>query len=802
MRSLWRRDWIPALWILAILLGILQLINYQRVIGQPFGGFMADRFIIDNYWYVGSSTPPWWEGISQGRLQAGDKLLALEGRPYGQDHGQRFAQAGQSDRETVTLTVERDGHILEREIPLVSFRLSHFLDLKLPGFINGLGFLLLAVVVYTTRPDHSVNRLFAVSCMLVGVNRWLIQPGLFLDRSVLTKMLDLLNAMSAPFAAAFVIHLGLLFPSRSRALRPMTLGLVYGFASILSLSFAISRGIWWGEGWTPLGSWVDRLCYQGALALLGFSVLFVIGRYVWVRHRSVPGTRLHRQATIVLAGYVLTTPYIALLIIEGTLVGTTFYQAGLNLRFLLLAVPLAFAYVILRYQTFQSRHPALLGVLVFAGSALAASIADWLVRLSLVSPSTQFVVPPFVPVFMTILFTGLYWTTQSSWRGLYGRLLHRRARSYRAARRFAERLITRIDDAALPERLALALVEEMRLVQAGIWLRDEDGSLVLAGRAGTWTSAPPERLLFDDGDLLSLPHPVRLQAVPPTPSWLMPLVQQGDLQVVAPLYVTELPLGLLALGRRWDEEIFDNQDLEIVVLVAQQAALFVLAAQQIDALRKVPQRVAEAQERERERIARELHDTIQQFLGRLPFYLEISRQSLGSDPQEAEEILTRSIADVESAAQTVRQIQQNLAPGQLEIGLKAPLEEMVNRFAARTGLQVNVHIDQDVDDVLTLASRHALYRVVQQALDNVSSHAKATRVTVHIERQQEGIHFAIKDDGCGCSAAQRRAAQARGSFGLQSMAARVRTQGGQFQLHSAPGEGMLVSGSLPQEQDD
>jgi len=801
----WRLDWIPLLIGVVLLLGTIQLVHYARQIGRPFGGYATDRDIPANSWHVGPITPPWWEGISQAGLRAGDRLLTIDGQPYGRDHGGRFTAAHAAGRSSVLLTVHRNEETAARdapeavEVPLVTFRLAHALDIKVPGFITGLGFLLLAVAVYAARPQHPVNRLFTAASSLVVIHRWLINPGLFLDEGGLTNFLDLAGATAAAFIAPSIIHLGLSFPRRSRWLSPQLLGSLYGLAAVMAAGFAATRLIWWRVGWTPAVRWLDYGSYHGALILMGASALLFVGRYTWLRRQSRPGTRLHRQVSVILTGFILTSPFLVLMILDGFVTGHTYYLAGLNLRYLLLAVPLAFAYAILRYQTFRSRHPALLGVFIYGSSALVASVGDWAVRLTLAAPSTAFVIPPFVPIFAATLTMGAFWSTQSSWRGLFGRLLHRRTRSYRAARRFAQRLVDHLDAHDLPERMAEALVGELGLEQAAVWLLNDTDELALAGQEGDWASSPPERLPLTARELGALDTPLRLARADARWEALRPLSRQGELEVVAPLRVRDRSLGLLGLGRRWDEEIFDEADLEIVVLVAQQAALFALAARQITELRQVPQRMAEAQERERRRIARELHDTIQQFLGRLPFYLEVSRMSLHSNPEETERLLAQSIADVESAAHTVRQIQQNLAPDQLKNGLVEPIREVVSRFAARTGLEAELEIDPAVDEALSLQTRHALYRIVQQALDNVAAHAEAGRVRVALSPDNERVTFLIADDGRGSSAAERQAARGRGSFGLQSMTARVRTQGGNLHFRSEPGEGTTISGWLPSE---
>jgi signal transduction histidine kinase len=169
-------------------------------------------------------------------------------------------------------------------------------------------------------------------------------------------------------------------------------------------------------------------------------------------------------------------------------------------------------------------------------------------------------------------------------------------------------------------------------------------------------------------------------------------LQAAGIEVVAPLTVGDRLLGLLAAGKRWDEEIFDDRDLEIIELITQQATMFALEAIQIQELRQVPRRVADAEERERTRLAQELHDTIQQFLGRLPFFLEVSRTSITADPAATDLILQRCIQDVESAAQAVRQIRHNLSPTLLERGLIDPLQALVERFRQQSGIEARLEL--------------------------------------------------------------------------------------------------------------
>ncbi|GIK58841.1 MAG: hypothetical protein HND44_14490 [Chloroflexi bacterium] len=207
--------------------------------------------------------------------------------------------------------------------------------------------------------------------------------------------------------------------------------------------------------------------------------------------------------------------------------------------------------------------------------------------------------------------------------------------------------------------------------------------------------------------------------------------------------------------------------------------------------------VAAAQERERFKIAQELHDTVQQFLGHLPFYLDLSRQAVATQPAKAEHLLEQCIVNAEQAAHTMREIRANLAPSQLENGLMQPILSLVEQFEYRTGIRVEFAMHPAVDSCLPLEPRHMLYRVIQQALENIAIHASAAHVKIAFDCEDGRVIFTVADDGRGCSEQQCRQAQAEGAFGLRSMTARIESVNGQFILKSAPQQGTLVQGWRP-----
>jgi signal transduction histidine kinase len=185
---------------------------------------------------------------------------------------------------------------------------------------------------------------------------------------------------------------------------------------------------------------------------------------------------------------------------------------------------------------------------------------------------------------------------------------------------------------------------------------------------------------------------------------------------------------------------------------------------------------------------------VQQFLGRLPFYLEASRTA---PRDESDSIIQRCIADAENAAHAVRQIRNSLAPLQLEQSLSQPLTLLVERFRARAHIETLTDLTADLDSHLSPEARHAVYRVIQQALDNVAAHANASRVVITLAPANGQLNFAVSDNGVGSTEEERAHAQSDGRFGLTSMQARITSLSGEFNIQSSPNNGTTVSGWLP-----
>lgn len=785
-----RPDWLLVLIASMLALGALSAGALALDLGRVYGGFTVFYSFGDDRWRVDFGTPIWWPALASHCLRLGDVVETIDGEPSGL-HVPTAFQTGSPDRQ-VLVTIRHGERRATCQLTLRPFTFADYVDLKLPEIVIGLGFWLLSLVIYRSRPAEPLNRVFASAAAVIAGYQWLGHASLFPFGNSVAILNQLVWEAGVSVMGVLFLHCAVLFPvplvrsSVQRGLR-----LAYGLAALLAMVYMFST-VWFvltGPG--PLVTRLADFGFDGATTGIALGVLAMIARQT-TAFFSAPSPRVRRQVGVVWLGTAGTLPVVAVSIIGAFTRETQYFWSGLDLRGLYLALPLAFTYVILRYQTFRSASPPLfVAALVLNVSVLIASVGDWLLR----SLDLNFEHSAFALFFGVSLATGLLWSAQGPVQRRLQRLFNWESTRYGAARRFGERVLGQTDLARLPEMIVSAVVSELQLEQAAIWLWDDSTSTFkLAAQAGRWPGPPPDRLVPPDR---SAPLTAPVDLSDEVPDWLQRLSSTTLLGALAPLNGPAGPIGLLGLGKRVDEEIFHDRDLEILELIAQQAALFLLTAQQIDELKQVPRRVSDAQERERFRIAQELHDTIQQFLGRLPFFLEVSRSAAHDDPARADALLQRCIEDVEQAARTVRQIRANLAPFQLQTSFIRPVQDLIERFSQRHHLPVQVDLAPEVEAALPIEARHALYRVIQQALDNAATHARATRLTVRVLKTEGQVAFEICDNGVGSSEADRAQAVARGSFGLKSMRDRIESLGGKFEMISAPGQGTKVRGQLP-----
>jgi signal transduction histidine kinase len=209
-------------------------------------------------------------------------------------------------------------------------------------------------------------------------------------------------------------------------------------------------------------------------------------------------------------------------------------------------------------------------------------------------------------------------------------------------------------------------------------------------------------------------------------------------------------------------------------------------------------RLVELQETERAGIARELHDQLGQELNALHLALGMLREHL-QNPDRAEAELRRLREQTSHLIQAMHHMAWELRPPALDdFGLEVALQRYCSDYAQRTGLNVRFHARNMDVERLPLRAETALYRVAQEALANVYFHARATTVSVLLQRRGSLVSLIVEDDGQGFNVEALRAqSDIRHYLGLLGMEERMLLVGGSLTIESRPGEGTTVLARLP-----
>ena len=257
-----------------------------------------------------------------------------------------------------------------------------------------------------------------------------------------------------------------------------------------------------------------------------------------------------------------------------------------------------------------------------------------------------------------------------------------------------------------------------------------------------------------------------------------------------PLLVRGRPIGIvIAHDKQGQSPAFSEDDLRLAESLGSRAAIAVDLSERVsqDSVR----RVVEAQELERTRLARELHDETGQALTSILLGLKPLEQS--AESAEAREALESVRELVISTLQNVRRLAVELRPSALDdFGLVPAVERLTETFREQSGLRVDLE-SQLGEARLPSEAETTLYRVIQEALTNVIKHAGANRVSILLQRKKSTAVAVVEDDGSGFDPSDARA----DALGLVGMRERVSLAGGRLQIESTPNSGTTVVAEVP-----
>jgi signal transduction histidine kinase len=352
---------------------------------------------------------------------------------------------------------------------------------------------------------------------------------------------------------------------------------------------------------------------------------------------------------------------------------------------------------------------------------------------------------------------------------LANRLVYgRRATPYEVLADFAGRMAGAYAVEDLLPRMARILAEGTGAARADVWLRSGD----TFHDGAVWPPGAPQQ-----------PPARATQADVPAylADRILPVRHQNEV------------LGALSVSKRPGESLTPTEDRLLADLAAQvglvlkNAGLREQLLARLEEIRASRQRLVAAQDEERRRIERNIHDGAQQQLVALAIKLSLTESMIGTDTDGERELLAELRQDAAGAVEDLRDLARGIYPPLLASqGLVGALEARARKAPVPTSVTAD-GVGRYLQDV-----EAAVYFCVLEALQNVAKYARASRVEVRLAASGQDLEFEVTDDGAGFDPGSK----AYGT-GLQGMADRLHAHGGSLAVRSSPGAGATISGWLP-----
>lgn len=303
------------------------------------------------------------------------------------------------------------------------------------------------------------------------------------------------------------------------------------------------------------------------------------------------------------------------------------------------------------------------------------------------------------------------------------------------------------------------------------------GTVVLIADTATDQRFPPQALAVD----------TTLLGVRPQGLVAVPMIFKGEVTGVLEVAQTEAGAG------------FDAGSLDLMRTLSSQAATAVANAQLYQSLRTERDRIIQAQEEERKRLGRDLHDGPAQKLAQIAQLLDFAERLAIEEPDrlipELRDIRTQAV----NTAREIRNLLFDLRPLVLDAengGLVAALDRFLERFQQSPGPQM--HLSADYPDRLSHNVELTVFAILQEAVNNVLKHANAQNCWITISESEGRFVAAVRDDGEGFDVHQVHDDYAsRGSWGLLSMSERAALIEAKLNIASHPGEGTITTLDVP-----
>jgi signal transduction histidine kinase len=668
---------------------------------------------------------------------------------------------------------------------------SAFADGPLADVPFVLGFAVFPIVGYllaSRRPENVIGWLMLVVGLVIGLTSPLGSYGAYAihggpggrDLGLILEAID--QPMWIPVVVPPATFLILLFPDGRLPsprwavfARVLAAGYALIFLAILFTPGPIEGGTL-PSAPNPLGVRALGPILEFALVLILLIPVGVIGSLVSLVlrfRRSVGIQRLQLRWLVTAAGVVAVLYSLVLILSANTVWGGPEQPGWLDVLQNVAVVsfgliPIAIGVSILRYRLFDI-DVVINRAVLFGALALFITVVYVAIVIgvgTLVGGRTSPVLSAAAAAVVALAFQPLRRRAQRfADRLVYGK----RATPYEVLSEFSERLGAAYANEDLLPRMVRVLGEGAGAARADVWVRVGDELRPEA----TWPAdAPP---------LAPRPPSAGEQGALTASSMLEPIGHQGEL------------LGALSIEKRPGESMTATEE-KLVRDLAGQAGLVMRNVgltedllHTIEELRSSRQRLVTAQDEERRKLERNLHDGAQQRLVALTVKLRLLEQLVERDREKAKEVAGQLQGDATEALEELRDLARGIYPPLLaDKGLVAALESQARKSA------VSVTVAADGVGRYAREAEAAVYFSCLEALQNVAKYASASRATVSLTDGDGRLRFEVTDDGVGFDPASSSY-----GTGLQGIADRLATLDGELEIWSAPGAGTTVAGTLP-----
>lgn len=802
----WLRRLIPVFMGLVIFAGIGAGLRLASYLGEPFAGFPFIWRKEYKLYTVGWMTPSYWSGMHAG-LRVNDRILCINAYTpkfteiYGLDEHypkgyscpsgvKNFAEIFREVYKTnaspeVHFLIDRGAGEFETvKVPLVPFNINMMFDILLPLFLVGLGLLVVGWVIFRTNPNGAPNLYFAFLLTIVAsfvMNQ--IVLGVYSDQLEETRYWTLLMVIPwIPMLGSVSFNLFELLTRPGPLSRVATyVRKPFAYLSILFSALGIFNYVFSDQAITYGPTWLYNFFMATSFSFGAISGL--VGFYWSWRHGAARRIQVRSQWILVclVVAFSITTPFIYLVFAPGNLGSLLQHMPYFGLGIIAFVV-----YVILRYQLFAVKTRTLINLLLI----LVCTIIAYLIHSILGNANSL------IPIWVGAVLTGLMLEGRRGPFGWFDRFLRREIMNYQVVVRFNKQTGGLLNIGSLIQAAGASFSKELNIDKVEFWLRDD--------MERTWQ-------YFVNGELCPLPRglsfgllesgltdptlPVSPESSKATLETFYGPASTPGASLWLPLMAREQAIGILRLGERRTGEIYNEDDLSLVTILANQLSLSIANTYQYERLQTMQRRILQAEENERNKVARELHDTVLQFLLVLNYGLDDLKDRTGDLTTEIEVWQDR----ISTEAGQLRDLLGYLRSPEILVrhGLIPSLQSWINQIRMETQIPLEVELDQRAGDALSGEAQIALYRVFREAIHNAIKHSHAQSIWASLKQVNGQIRFEIRDDGAGFDLAEKLEVADKPYRSLQDMVTYIESAGGHLDIDTAPGSGTSIRGTFP-----